>query len=360
MDDATREALLLKNQRLIDMVIERAKRDYPDEIALIGLTGSFGTGDFHETSDLDLIIINESERAQGMARCFILDGVGYDIYMTPWSPRVEAEARLESPMVAHLLDLQILYCPKRASLEKFQAYQAQARAELSKPIGPACLARARAWIDDMRRDYAGCMIEDAPGPVRYAAGGVLYDAVNALTQLNNTYIRRGARRYREIVAAYEFLPEGFLRDFDALVAAETVQELRDAALRILKGVEALYGAMDERFGAHLAPTYENLKGTYEELWCNCHGKVLRAAGEGDPAYLFFAALFAQEYLDEMRLAVCGTPRFELMGSFDVKNPGAFRDAFLRATDAYEAEYRKVGRAVERYDTFEELYRAYMG
>nr|WP_246318128.1 nucleotidyltransferase domain-containing protein [Paenibacillus taichungensis] len=66
------------------MVIERAKRDFLDDIAIIGLTGSFSTGDFHEKSDLDLIIINNTERGWGISDCFILDDVGYDIYCTPF------------------------------------------------------------------------------------------------------------------------------------------------------------------------------------------------------------------------------------------------------------------------------------
>jgi len=58
MNEAMKQLLLSKNEKIINMVIERAKRDFLDDIAIIGLSGSFSTGDFHEKSDLDLIIIN--------------------------------------------------------------------------------------------------------------------------------------------------------------------------------------------------------------------------------------------------------------------------------------------------------------
>ncbi|MCL2593553.1 MAG: nucleotidyltransferase domain-containing protein, partial [Defluviitaleaceae bacterium] len=61
--------LLDKNQKLIDMVIERVKRDFKDDIAIIGLTGSFATGDFNEKSDLDLIIINNTRRGFEISYC---------------------------------------------------------------------------------------------------------------------------------------------------------------------------------------------------------------------------------------------------------------------------------------------------
>ena len=97
MNEQTRKGLLDKNQKLIDMVIERIKRDYADDIALVGLTGSFSTNEYHEKSDLDLIIVNNTPAGWGVAFGFILDDVGYDIYCTPWEPRILAQSILESP-----------------------------------------------------------------------------------------------------------------------------------------------------------------------------------------------------------------------------------------------------------------------
>ena len=65
MDEITKQQLFDKNNSLINMVIQRAKRDFPEDIAIIGLTGSFSTGDYHEKSDLDLIIINNTDRPTG-------------------------------------------------------------------------------------------------------------------------------------------------------------------------------------------------------------------------------------------------------------------------------------------------------
>ena len=76
MDETIKRAILQRKDALIQMVIERAHRDFPEDIALIGLTGSFQTGDFHENSDLDLIIVNETPRGWDMAFCFLLGGRG--------------------------------------------------------------------------------------------------------------------------------------------------------------------------------------------------------------------------------------------------------------------------------------------
>ncbi len=121
MDEMTKQRLLDKNRKLINMVIERAKRDFPDDIAVIALTGSYSTGDFYEKSDLDLIIINSTERGWKISSCFILDDIGYDIYCTPWEPRIEAQADLTGPVISCLANMEILYCAKPEYLDKFNS-----------------------------------------------------------------------------------------------------------------------------------------------------------------------------------------------------------------------------------------------
>ena len=360
MNDVTRAQILAKNERLIAMVIERAKRDFPEDIALIGLTGSFATGDYHEKSDLDLIIVNDTPRGWEIAVAFILDDVGYDIYCTPWAPRIEDQAALVSPMVGCLVDLQVLYCAKPEHLARLESYQQRALAELKKPIGADCLSRAKKWIGEAKMALADAQLSEEIGAVRNAAGTVLYNAVNALVSMNNSYIRRGVKRYLEEIGEYAHVPEGFTAQYMALVEANSEAALREAARALLGGVIALHEQMWEQFVGKIVPTRENLRGTYEEFWCNCRNKVLRSTQDGDAVRAFLAALGAQQYLDEMTQHVAGTPRFDLMRHFDAADLGVLRREFLAAMERYLDEYRKAGLSVERFDSFEQLYARFMG
>ncbi|WP_435924166.1 hypothetical protein [Paenibacillus sp. DYY-L-2] len=116
--------------------------------------------------------------------------------------------------------------------------------------------------------------------------------------------------------------------------------------------------MDQEFGAKPAPTFENLCGTYEELWCNCRNKLIASVELNDKSYAFHAAMGAQHFLDEMTTSI-GTKKFDLMRYFDADHLDLFTDKFLQAMDEYLDEYNKVGRKVERYDSFEQLYDRYM-
>ncbi|WNS41130.1 nucleotidyltransferase domain-containing protein [Paenibacillus sp. MMS20-IR301] len=358
MNAAERQRLLDRNELLIQMVIERAKRDFAEDIAIIGLTGSFSTGDYHAASDLDLIIINNTDRGWGISSCFILGEIGYDIYCTPWETRIESQAKLDSPMISHLVDMQILYCAKPEYMDKFTSYKQRALDMLAKPVGPECIRRAGKWMDQAKQEYTNTLLSDEIGAVRYAAGETVYNLLYALTHLNNTYFKRGIKRYLEEIGTFRYVPEDFAVRYMAVIEAGTQEEIRSSALALLTSVNGLYRKLTLEFVERPVPDYSSLGGTYEELWCNCRNKVLAGVEQADAAYLYHAALSAQNFLNEMSEHK-GTPALDVMQYFDSGKLDVFRDQFLLVMDQYLNEYIRVGRQVERYASFQELYEQFM-
>ena len=63
-------ALENRNRKIIDAVIRKEQAVCPGAVALIGIYGSFQTGDIHPLSDLDLLIlINDDRGWQLRSRC---------------------------------------------------------------------------------------------------------------------------------------------------------------------------------------------------------------------------------------------------------------------------------------------------
>ena len=358
MNEAIKQLLFSKNEKIINMVVKRAGRDFPDDIAIIGLTGSFRTGDFHEKSDLDLIIINNTPRGWQISDCFILDDVGYDIYCTPWETRIKDQSTLESSHISCLLEMQILYCAKPEYMDRLNELKQNALDILAKPIGKECLDRAKKSIDLAKQNYAETLLRCDIGVVRFAACGVVYNLVNALVSINNTYIKRGVKRYREELKALKHLPENFDDEYMSVIKASTVDEIRIKSKSILKSVIRLYDDMCENFIEKPEPTKENAKGTYEELWCNCKNKVIASCDSGDISYAYHAAMGAQDYLDEMTRMI-GSKKFDLMQHFDAENLHTFKEAFLQVMDEYLDIYKAIDLQPKIYETFEEVYEQYM-
>lgn len=358
MDEMMKKRLLDKNKKLINMVIERAKRDFSDDIAIIGLTGSYSTGDFHEKSDLDLIIINNTDRGWGISSVFILDDVGYDIYCTPWETRINAQANLESPMISCLIDMKILYCAKPEYMEKLNAYKQKALDALALPVGKACIERGKKYIDSAKQEYVNTLLADDIGSVRYASSKVVFNLINALTNLNNTYFKRGVKRYLEELATYKYIPENFEKLYMCVIEAKTIEVIRSASYEMLNCIVLLYNKMYADLVKQPIPTSDNLNGTYEELWCNYRNKVIASAEAFDKSYAYQVASGAQNFLDEMT-EMTGIQRFDIMQYFDADNLALFKKEFMRIMDEYLEEYNKVGRKVERYESIDQLYNQYM-
>ncbi|WP_405152564.1 nucleotidyltransferase domain-containing protein [Paenibacillus sp. FSL K6-0108] len=358
MNEIIKKNLLSKNELLINMVIERAKRDFLDDIAIIGLTGSFSTGDFHEKSDLDLIIINNTEKGWEISDCFILDDVGYDFYCTPWDTRIQEQSTLESPNVSSLTELKILYSAKPEDLEKFNGFRQKALDALANPIGEACLNRANQWINLAKQAYSDTMLGEDIGSVRHASADVLYNLVNALVSMNNTCIKRGIKRYLEEIRSFRYVPDDLESLYMSIIEAHTIEDIRIASFNMLNGVTRLHSTMCDNFIVKSAPTFDNLRGTYEELWCNYRNKILNSVITNDASYVFLSVYGAQGYLDEMALEK-GTKKFDIMQHFDASDLSVMKEKFLEVMDEYLDEYDKVGREVKRFTTFEQLYAHYM-
>ena len=71
MDYRMKEALLQRNQRIIQAVKAKANMVCPGAVDLIAVVGSFVSGEYHEKSDLDLLIVINQESIQNVhtGRC---------------------------------------------------------------------------------------------------------------------------------------------------------------------------------------------------------------------------------------------------------------------------------------------------
>ena len=75
-----------RNRKITDTIIRKEQAVCPGSVALIGIYGSFQTGDIHPRSDLDLLILINDDHGWQLGKDFIQEdiGVGHDIYCTGW------------------------------------------------------------------------------------------------------------------------------------------------------------------------------------------------------------------------------------------------------------------------------------
>ena len=195
MDYCKSAGLENRNNRIIKAILEKEKAVCPGSVALIGIYGSFQTGDIHPLSDLDLLILINDDRGWQLGTVFIQDdlGVGHDIYCTGWESLRE-DARFTHPHISKLMDSRIVYCADEKYLAELENLREQVRSKLAEPFGEEDYQRAENELKEARCCYADAMMEDNLNAVRRQAGGALYHVENALALLNKTYFRKGTRR----------------------------------------------------------------------------------------------------------------------------------------------------------------------
>ncbi|SES27790.1 Nucleotidyltransferase domain-containing protein [Gracilibacillus ureilyticus] len=346
------------NQVLLDLVIQKVKAEYENDIDLIGVYGSCVTGDYHEKSDLDVLVVVNNERGYGFSRCFILNDIGYDLYGSTWS-KLEDIASFDHTFTAELVDAEIVYYRNGESAERFKRLKQQALEVMKNPLTPEMLNKAKKHLDDAILAYGKMMLEDEIGVVRHASGEVIYCLANTISLLNRTYYKLGVKRQLEEILAMRLVPENYETNFHGFLLAETVTEIGEWTGKLIKSVKKLYQDIAEKTTSNPKPTRDNLRGTYEEIWSNLYNKVRYAAQHEDMFLAFSAGESCQGFYDHMH-QTCGTSRIELMKHFDPKNLNNFADEFAKAMELYKTEYEKLGMKVQSYDSLEAFKEDYLG
>lgn len=64
------ENLRIRNQKIINAIVEKANKICPESLALIGITGSFATGDFYEKDNLTELVCETVRVFQSVKKKF--------------------------------------------------------------------------------------------------------------------------------------------------------------------------------------------------------------------------------------------------------------------------------------------------
>ncbi len=354
------DSLESRNRKIIDAVIRKEQSVCPGSVALIGIYGSFQTGDIHPLSDLDLLILINDDRGWQLGKSFIQEdlGVGHDIYCTNWES-LRQNAEYEHPHISRLMDSQIVYCADEKYREELESLREQVRKKLAEPFREEDYQRAEKELKEARCCYADAMIAEELNDVRRSAGGAIYFAENAVALLNKTYFRKGvSRRYKEL-DAMERKPDNLCQMIENVLAAASVNVLKEQLTLLMKGMASCFLQAKRQLLREKKPaSADSLSGTYEEMFSNWHGKMVQAAERGDRHLAFMSLESLNEMLNDISNEVdIGT--YDILSVYDPGDLQKTADGFDRILQQYLNEYEKAGLRPARYADADEFAAAYM-
>ena len=351
--------LEVRNHKIIDAVLEKEKMLCPGAIALIGIYGSFQTGDIHPLSDLDLLILINDERGWKLGKAFIQEdlGVGHDIYCTDWES-LRRDAAYEDPNISKLMESRIVYCADEKYRIELERLREQVRQKLAEPFCEADFLKAENILRDARHCYDEAMIREELTEVRRQTGGVLYYAENAIAMLNKTWFHKGVRRRYEELSAMQKRPEKLCERIENVLAARTAVLLKEQLTFLMRELTACFEEEKRVFQPEKKQADAgSLSGTYEEMFSNWHGKMQAAAETGD-RHLAFMSLSS---LKEMMADIDSETEIGSYDVFAIYDPDDLKktaDGFDRILENYRQEYEKIGLKTETYPDIDAFITAY--
>ena len=339
------------HRKIVSAVVRKSMEACPGSLGLIAVYGSAATGDVHEKSDLDLMLLAKDGRAQALAKTFILDDadIGYDLYVTGWD-MLEKDAECGHAHLSRLLDSVIVYTFDSGAAARLESLRKKARDILASP---ARYEKASAAFDRAKIGFCGCFIGESLSRVRSSAAETIYHLLDALMIRHGVYFRKGTKRTFEELDALK-LPGGIEAAVMKTVTAGSADEIRAALTELMKKAAGVIGFAREK----QAPRAENLRGTYEEMYSNWRGKMREAALRNDiySSFMNFASM--QGMIDEIAEETdIGDPEF--MDRFDPGDPEKNEKAFDLALEEYLNVYRGIGLTPCRYKNADEFIREYL-
>lgn len=338
-----------RNRRIIDAVIQKADMVCPGSLALIGVNGSFMTGDFYEKSDLDLLILINDDRGWQLGCAFIQDDlqVGHDIYCTTWE-RLRNDARYEQPNISKLMDAEIVYCADKKYQERLDALRRTAKDILAAPFSGEDYAKAEKLLREAEHYYTLAMVSGGESHVLEGAGGAVYYIENAIAMLNKQYFHYGVKRVYEELNAMRERPEGLCDMIEDVVSAPTVAAVQKRLSVLMRETMAVFRRVKEGISEQKgAATGDVLEGTYEEMYSNWRNKMYAAAKAGNRHLAFMSLISA----NQMFLEIGGEAdigEYDVLGGYNPQDLYLTAEGYDGILGEYRKEYCKAGIQAKHY------------
>ena len=304
--------MLTHQKEILDIIISTVREQYKDDIALMIVYGSAVNGTADDRSDLDIFYIPKTEKGYFLAKTFILDGIGYDIWCGNWDTLHNMMA-WKDMRVSILADSELVYTASEEDRQKYETMRNNARRRTTLPDTAHDYHPALAFVKKAK----SCFGELSLGSTA-AVGGILMELVNAVCYVNRRYLKYGAKKIIDEITEYPDLPENFIENYRCAVRKpENAAEIcKDMILRTEAFVHAHYRKFTGKgkLAAHCTGIYEEISSHWN--------KIRRCCEAGDPDGALIAACSLQYDLDYAKITIGDS--FDLMSGWNPRDLNGFR------------------------------------
>jgi hypothetical protein len=337
------------NEKLEDWVIKKIENEFTDDVCLLLDHKTLRLDKDNEMGKTGLEgYVPITPKAHGLARTFIIDGIGYDLFLQTWE-RFEKMADVDHYNLTCLDDAVIIWARTDADRQRFESLQARLRANLKNP--QLMHDRAQKWINSAIELFADTLFENRVHVIRQNAGYICDLLSIALAYTNGTFFHHGQSKQIEELRKMANIPDNFVECYKKVVLEKDpdmqkklCHSLLYLAKEHVKSFEKKKSSR-KRSPMEIADWYHELSYTWRRVYHFCE--------TDDPVSAYLWACMLQEELGQVANEYM-VPMFDILSAFDSENLKFFAENAKKAESAIIKAIEADGGKVDRYASIDEF------
>jgi len=337
------------NEKLLDWAIDKIKKEYKDDVAL--LIGNDSLKMEQDTEGLRFdYFVPLNEKGNNLAKTFIIDGIGYDLYPRSWK-RIENMANLDDYNPTCLGYSQILYYRSEEDKKQFLDMKNKLKENLENR--DYMFKKALEKLNVAMEIYQTMMFEDSIGKVRMAAGFIADFLSVAVAFVNQTYFKYSQVEQMKELSEMKEIPENFIQYYKAIINAISVDELKHLCHVMILSTRKFMIKNNPKKDDNIYNTnFRNLADWFQEL-CYTWRRVYYYCDQRDTEKVFVWGCYLQEELNTVKEEF-GLKEMDLLSQFDTKDLSIFRKCAEELEKYIIDEINKHGVELDIYNTVEDF------
>jgi hypothetical protein len=296
------------NGKLADWAITKIEKEFKDDVCLLISHDTLKLEKDAAGSSLSYFI-PATENAYRLAKTFIIDGIGYDLFPMSWE-RIEGLANLDEYNTSCLGDVKILYCRNEEDGKRFSALQAKLQENLKSP--EFMFKKALEKMNVAMEIYQTMMFEESIGKVRVAAGYIADFLSVSVACINQTYFKYSQIEQMAELSEMKVIPENFIELYKSVIKADFIDDLKKLSHAMILTTRKFIGSskpVDSNTVSN--KDFHNLADWYHEL-CYTWRRIYHWCEENDMVKSFIWGCGLQYELDIVKEEF-GLDEMDLLG-----------------------------------------------
>jgi predicted nucleotidyltransferase len=272
----------MEKSELLDILIDKIKKDYSNDISIVYIYGSYLRNDYHSLSDIDLFLVKKTENGQKLSLTFILNGIGYDFWTVSWD-WIEKVAKYETRTPSLITEGKVLYSSSEEDLKRFNELIDMAL----KIDNDIYLNKAKEKINEIYKTAFMINYLEDLSKVREEIIGFIYEICEAISLMNCKNLRHQRKYFKDEIMKMENVPKNFEKHYEILFTSNEINELRTVVNYLFVETKEM---LEKRTKNMEKSTFKDIfSGWYEEM-VQHYNKIYYSCDTNDYHNAFFSTI----------------------------------------------------------------------